>query len=252
MTDVAAEWLTRWDRQQEGYIPLREERFDIMLTAIDVLLDTDDLTIVDLCCGPGSFTQRITRRFPKAQVVAVDLDPVLIELARRAVGDVDGRVRYVEANLADYSWVEQLDITHADAVVSTTALHWLTAGALTDVYRQLAGLIRPGGIFCNGDHLDYGVTAPKLGWLAETVTKQWEQDAFEKNGVADYKQWHDGLAAAIPGLPWDEKERRFAGRRREAIEPGYDLHVAALRDAGFAEVDTIWQVVNNRVIAAVR
>lgn len=252
MTDTATEWLTRWDRQQEGYIPLREERFDIILTAIETLLGTDDLTIVDLCCGPGSFTQRITRRFPTAWVVAVDLDPVLIELARRAVGDVDSRVRYVEADLADYSWVERLGITEADAVVSTTALHWLTAGTLADVYRRLHGLIRPGGIFCNGDHLDYGVTQPTLTTLTAALTKRWEHDAFARRGIDNYKQWHDGLAAAIPGLPWEEKERRFAQRRRETVEPGYELHVAALRDAGFAEVDTIWQVVNNRVIAAIR
>jgi hypothetical protein len=30
------------------------------------------------------------------------------------------------------------------------------------------------------------------------------------------------------------------------------LHVAALRDAGFREVDTIWQVLANRVVLAVR
>jgi hypothetical protein len=35
-------------------------------------------------------------------------------------------------------------------------------------------------------------------------------------------------------------------------QPIFDVHVAALRDAGFREVGTIWQSVTNRVLMAVR
>jgi hypothetical protein len=32
---------------------------------------------------------------------------------------------------------------------------------------------------------------------------------------------------------------------------GFDVHVAALRDAGFREVGTIWQALSDRVLLAV-
>jgi hypothetical protein len=34
--------------------------------------------------------------------------------------------------------------------------------------------------------------------------------------------------------------------------PDFDFHVAALHDAGFREVGTIWQVLSDRVLPAVR
>ena len=49
-----------------------------------------------------------------------------------------------------------------------------------------------------------------------------------------------------------ERARRFAGKQRQKTPPGFDLHVAALRDAGFREVGTIWQLLSNRVLLAVR
>ena len=49
-----------------------------------------------------------------------------------------------------------------------------------------------------------------------------------------------------------ERERRFAGRTRDGINPGHDFQVAALREAGFSEVDVIWQNLDNRVLMAVR
>jgi hypothetical protein len=33
-----SDWLRRWDRQQEGYLPDREERFAAMLDVLDVQL----------------------------------------------------------------------------------------------------------------------------------------------------------------------------------------------------------------------
>ncbi|MDN5915253.1 MAG: class I SAM-dependent methyltransferase [Pseudonocardia sp.] len=57
--------------------------------------------LLDLACGPGSLARRAVRRFPGAEVVGVDFDPVMLELARRTtvdarpvgLGTARGRVR---------------------------------------------------------------------------------------------------------------------------------------------------------------
>jgi len=48
-----------------------------------------------------------------------------------------------------------------------------------------------------------------------------------------------------------ERARRFSTKTRP---PGtlVDVHQAALRNAGFREVDVIWQHLDNRVVMAVR
>src|SRR5258708_4813923 len=90
-----ADWLCRWDAQQSIHLTSREERFGTMLDAIDgtVAAETGgQIVVLDLACGPGAISQRLLTRFPAARSFAVDLDPVMLELGRRAVGTFDGRL----------------------------------------------------------------------------------------------------------------------------------------------------------------
>ncbi|MEM7134768.1 MAG: class I SAM-dependent methyltransferase [Chloroflexota bacterium] len=144
-------WLKRWDAQQTGYLPEREARFDVMLTALEVLLP-EEFVAVDLCSGPGSISQRLLQKFPQARSVAVDLDPVLLAMGQGALGTMNGRLRWVDADVGDPAWVEKVGESQVDAVLSTTALHWLRTPDLVRVYHELGQLIRPGGLFLNGDN----------------------------------------------------------------------------------------------------
>lgn len=259
-TTDAAEWLHRWDVQQQGYIHEREGRFTAITEVLSALVgdlvgDSVGVSVLDLGCGPGSTTDRVLRALPAARVVAVDLDPVLLELARRTAVD-PARVVHIEADLGEPGWPTALHAERPengfDAIVSTTALHWLGAGALVELYRTAHDLLRPGGVLLNGDHMRYGSTQPTLAHAAQRLREIDERRTFTEAGVPDYATWHTELRAAMPDLPWDERERRFAGRRRHGLGPSYDLHHSALRDAGFSEVDTIWQHRDNRVIIAVK
>jgi SAM-dependent methyltransferase len=154
-----AHWLARWNAQQTGYLPDREARFDAMLTVLEVLLPPDFVAL-DLCCGPGAISHRLFLRFPQARSVAVDLDPVLLALGQGALADMNGRLRWVDADLCDPKWVEQLDENHFDAVLSTTALHWLPTPDPVRVYHELGKLVRPGGVFLNGDNMKFGPHLP--------------------------------------------------------------------------------------------
>src|SRR5215468_11140211 len=63
-TDWTA-WQRSWDRQQEWYMPDREERFRIMLDMVEGLVGTAP-RVLDLACGTGSITARLLARFPEA------------------------------------------------------------------------------------------------------------------------------------------------------------------------------------------
>jgi SAM-dependent methyltransferase len=155
------DWLRRWDAQQEGYVPEREVRFTAMFDALAEVLPTSFVAL-DLACGPGSISQRLLTRFPDAQAIAVDIDPVMLAIGRGALGTVDGRLRWIEADLASPGWLEALGETQIDAVLSTTALHWLEPAPLGRRYHDLARLLRPGGLFLNGDH-----------WLSAQPCRPW-------------------------------------------------------------------------------
>lgn len=249
-TVEARQWLDRWDRQQERSVADREERFSVIADVVAAATGTDDPTIVDLGAGPGSLSARLLARFPAAEVIAVDADPLLLGLARAAYGDVAG-LRILERDLRAADWVDSLGAADVDAVVSTTALHWLTNAELGAVYRACAEVLRPGGVFVDGDNFDEGAGRDRLNALAERVTRA----RAERVGVSDredWASWWDAVAAA----PELADLAAIRGPRpidhTVADEPTIDDHAALLRAAGFAEVGTVWQHGTDRVLVAIR
>lgn len=80
----------------------------------------------------------------------------------------------------------------------------------------------------------------------------WSGAAFAARGVETAEQWWEAFSAEPALAPFlAEQARLFAGKRRQETPPGFDVHTAALRDAGFREVGTIWQVLSSRVLMAV-
>jgi SAM-dependent methyltransferase len=245
-------WLRRWDRQQTGYLPNREDRFNAMLDVLAAQLP-EDFVAVDLACGPGSISERLLARFPKARSIAVDLDPVLLAIGQGALGTFDGRLRWVDADLSQEDWVQKIGESQVDAVLSTTALHWLTAEALIQVYRQLGELIRPGGVFLNGDHMKFPPHMEGFQKVAEAVRERRRAGAFEPGGAETWEAWWNAIKAesSLAELV-AERDRRFGALHARGSTPRYELHVAALRDAGFREAGVIWQNMDNRVLMAIR
>lgn len=250
-----AGWLRRWDAQQTAYLPDREARFTAMLDALAVLLP-EEFVALDLACGPGAISQRLLERFPRARSIAVDLDPVLLAMGEAVLGDAGGRLRWVEADLTDPGWAARLDEPSFDAVLSTTALHWLPVEPLVRLYRDLGRLVREDGVVLNGDNLAFASHQERLRLLAKVATERQEAEAFAVDGAEDWEGWWAALAQD-PGAAYllAERARRFTSHNSlhgHAGAPIYDLHEAALRDAGFREVGVIWQHLDNRVLLGVR
>ncbi|SFG53798.1 Methyltransferase domain-containing protein [Planifilum fulgidum] len=74
-------WQRRWDRQQERYLPYREQSFEAMVQCVAEAARGRG-RVLDLACGCGSVTERLLKGIPEIQVVGVDIDPVLLKIAR--------------------------------------------------------------------------------------------------------------------------------------------------------------------------
>jgi SAM-dependent methyltransferase len=256
-----ADWLRRWDDQQSLHMNGREERFTAMLDAVDATVAAaegdDGPVVLDIACGPGAISQRLLDRFPTARSFAVDLDPVLLAIGQGALGDMGGRLTWMQENLNDDAWVEHLSEKLAgrqlDAVLSTTALHWLSPGTLARVYRELGHLMRPGGVFLNGDHMAYAPDRPTIREMALKLRASRREATQATGNVEDWERWWQAIAAN-PALKevFAERERLFSWRDRKWVSAGLDFQRGALFNAGFREVDTIWQKLDNRVLMAVR
>ncbi|HWN31226.1 MAG TPA: class I SAM-dependent methyltransferase [Pseudonocardia sp.] len=267
--EAAAEWMDRWDAQQEGYVADREERFAVLSDIVAAAVaGVPNPLVVDLGCGPGSLAARLSRRLPGATFVGVDADPLLLAMARSHYGSV---ATWVEADLADPSWADALP-GPIHAAVSTTALHWLLPDRLAALYGVLAERTAPGGVFANGDHLalaDDGLTS-----LGEAVGAGRAVRAGV-SGREEWAAWWDAVladerlsavtagrgrpraasssaqdasgGAASEEVSSDKTEHHHGSNRLSVTD-----HVELLRAAGYSAAAPLWQVGDDQVVVARR
>ena len=251
---TALHWAERWDRQQEEFLPEREALFDALIDVVEETAGRPDPLVVDLGCGLGSIGVRLLRRIPDATVVSVDADPLLIALGRAAYGDVRG-LRFVTADLRRPDWTAELALGRpVDAVVSGTALHWLDPSALSAVYTAAAGMLRPGGVLVNCDELerDHAAT-PVLARLDRSLLTREKARRLAPGHGEGWYDWWERVQAEPAFAPAVAERRRqgYEGEHHSDLSAGYAVHRGALREAGYAEVGTVWQRGEVRLLCAV-
>jgi SAM-dependent methyltransferase len=262
----ARAWIDRWDAQQQSFLPDREERFTVLIDAVEESAAGSDPLVLDLGCGPGSLAIRLLGRIPAASVVAIDADPLLLALGRAAwsgrtgpsgrllaSGSSGGSLRFADLDLRVPGWAGALGLDRpADAAVSTTALHWLPPDALAAMYAEVATVLRPGGLMLNGDHLTEDKTAaPTLARLGRALNEREQQ---RRDPIAEtWDGWWEAVTAdpAFAGEVAERARRTHGGDHHGSPSGRLSTHVGALRAAGFAEVGTIWQHGDNRVLCGV-
>ncbi|PKW09985.1 Methyltransferase domain-containing protein [Streptomyces sp. 1222.5] len=241
-------WQESWDRQQEWYMPDREERFRIMLDMVEAFTGPEP-RVLDLACGTGSITARLLTRFPKATSTGVDLDPALLTIARGTF-DGDDRVTLVEADLKNPDWTDPLPYDTYDAVLTATALHWLRTDALDALYGRIAGLVRYGGVFMNADHMIDDST-PRIN-AAESTLRHTRMDQAMRDGALDWAEWW-ARAAEDPVLA-APTARRFEiyGSHADGETPSAAWHARTLRERGFGEARPVWCSPSDTLLLALK
>lgn len=246
--DQALGWQRSWDRQQEVFMPDREERFSALLDVVEANCGPKP-RVLDLACGTAAISRRLLERLPDATSVGVDFDPVMLRIASGTFSD-DPRVRLIKADLSTPGWQADVGDEPFDAVLTATALHWLPAPRLSELYAEVRELLADGGVFCNADHM----TDPDLPGLTERIE---EFRRTQRNGVLERGEalsWDDWWAAArnAPELADAIAERdRLLGRSAHGDSlPLVDGHLSALRAAGYTEVGLVWRGLTDAAFAA--
>ncbi|MEU8029602.1 class I SAM-dependent methyltransferase [Streptomyces sp. NPDC049099] len=248
---TAEKWVERWELQQQRYAVDREDRFTVIADVVEHITAgrTERPLVVDLGCGPGSLAARLARRLPYADIVAADQDPLLLELARTHHADA---ARYVDTVIGEDGWTQALALDRPlDAAVSTTALHYLDPNTLRRVYRELAALLRPGGVLVNGDHFPQNdaVLAEVAGYVGRRRAERQRALAQE-----DWASWWTAVAedAELADLLAERGRRQPVTGTDSAARLSLSDHIRLLRQAGFGRAGAVWQYGDSCVVVAIR
>jgi tRNA (cmo5U34)-methyltransferase len=198
---------------------------DMLATGVELLaaLAPPAAHVLDLGGGTGALSAAVLGGLPEARVTVLDVDSAMLGEARRRLARFGDRVAFREGSFLD-------PLPRADAVMASLALHHVhDLDAKTDVYRAIHAALPPGGAFLN---LDAAITeGPRLSALtfARWAARMAEQGISEAEAVGHFAAWAD-------------EDRYFP----------LDEELAALRRAGFAEVECFWRRGATAICCALR
>ena len=198
---------------------------DMLATGVELLaaLAPPRAHVLDLGGGTGALSAAVLNGLPEARVTMLDVDSAMLAEGRRRLAAFGNRIEFREASFFD-------PLPAADAVVASLALHHVhDLGAKTDLYRAIHAALAPGGVFVN---LDAAITeGPRLNAL---IFQRWAEHMAE-HGITEAKAREHFDA-------WADEDRYFP----------LDEELAALRRAGFAEVECFWRRGDSAICCALR
>ena len=164
------------------------KRFDNVSGYLEQLLHfckqikSDKPAILELACGPGNVTSFLKNSFPESRILAVDLAPKMIEIARASLPEVDFRVMDVR----DISTIQE----KFDAVMCSFCLPFLSKTDAAKLISDCAGRLVSGGVLyvstMEGDETRAGFETTSFTGNSEIYfnyhRRQDLEDAFARNG----------------------------------------------------------------------
>jgi SAM-dependent methyltransferase len=221
-------WRRSWDEVMSACLPGLGSFEETLIAAAEAALGGAPGSVLDLGGGPGLLAERLAARWPRADVRLLDLDPVLLLLARSAA---PAGVTVHRGDLTGADWPAGVARdAPVDLVTVVMTIHYLPEDQARALYRRARAVLRPGGVLVVADLMPIE-ELPSVNPVADEAAA----------GLAWTRWWERLRAEPIFG-PWvRQREALFAGRPPAEFTPAQGWHCDAARDAGFREAGVVWR-----------
>jgi tRNA (cmo5U34)-methyltransferase len=220
-----------------GGIPLAAEQIEVMLRLIagrDKPVDR----FADLGCGNGILASAILARYPQASGDLVDFSEPMLAEARLQLQSQAAQVRFITADLASTEWIHAIaDHAPFDVIVSGFAIHHLPHSRKQQLYQEIFGLLNPGGLFVNVEHV--------------AAQSAWDAAIFDEYLIDSLYAFHTRTGS---GKSRDQVAAEHVHRPDKAanILAPVETQCAWLRDIGYQDVDCYLKIFELAVFAGRR
>jgi ubiquinone/menaquinone biosynthesis C-methylase UbiE len=137
-------------------------------------------TLLDIGAGTGRFLSFVKSLQPELKTIALDLSGPYLARARRALG------KYEEAQFIEAPGEKMpLKAASVDVAVSIYLFHELPPKVRGDVAKEIARVLKPGGIFVFADSIQYG-DAPDFDGLLDVFPSLLHEPYYSTYAKTDF------------------------------------------------------------------
>ena len=205
-----------------GGIPYASDQLEVMMRLVDA--NPRQLrTFLDLGSGSGLLAIAILSRYPEARATLIDYSEPMMEAARDLLGEDATLPNFLLADLASPDWMETVAPgAPYDAIVSGFTIHHLPDDRKRQLYGEIYGLLAPGALLINVEHV-----ASASDWIASI----WDKAMVDSLTTYAESQ-RTGRTRGMVEREYDERPDQHANK----LAPVED-QLAWLREIGFKDVD---------------
>ena len=225
-------WRGSWDALMRRFMPELASFEGAMAALAESACGGAPASVVDLGGGPGLLAERLSLRWPRADVGVVDLDPLLLALAE--AGTPPGVTTH-RGDLGTSRWIDAIArFCPADLISVVMTMHYLPESQARAIYHDARAVLRPGGLLIVADLMPNG-DVPSLMNASYPVADE------ASAGLAWARWWEKAGAEAAFGPLLRQRQQVFAGRRPAEFTPDEQWHRATALAAGFREAGAVWR-----------
>ena len=224
-------YVEEWVKRQQAEDPNRAERFQLMCDLLPFSRNAA-VTILDVGAGYGPVSRFILDRYPHATCIAQDGSAPMLTRARRLGAPYGERFTTHFSDLFATNWLPAA-AGPFDAVVSSICLHNLRDFArISEIYREIRAHLKSGGVFLNDDLINAPTAELKRRYDAVAATRRQRTDTSD-----------EGLQAMVHNA-----DRHADHAATDSFPATLDQHLAAMKAAGFKDVDCFWKDLRRSLI----
>jgi len=160
------------------YDSLIDGPMSIMRLRKDLLAQMGDLTdkrVLDVGCGTGTLATMIKQAYPAADVVGLDGDPQILEIARSKASNRGIEIRFDQGMSFELPYPDE----SFDIVLTTVMLHHLNRDDKQKAAMEIYRVLRPGGRLFGADFVE---PRSPFGKAIRPLTRHFERVAENLDG----------------------------------------------------------------------
>jgi len=220
-----------------GAIPLADDQLKIIMMMVEKARPRPG-NILDLGCGDGILGMAIMSKYPRTKGVFLDMSDTMIAAAKKKSGKLGRRCVFIAEDYGKPSWPGRVKkYGKFDVIVSGLSIHHQPDGRKKQIYREIFGLLKPGGLFLNLEH----VSSP-TPWLEKVFNEMFIDCIYRYHRAAGSKKTLAEIANTHYNNPLKDAN---------ILSPA-EKQCSWLRKIGFKEVDCYLKVFELAIFGGIK